>query len=362
MTSVVKHEMFIEKDTQTTATENVIIGNAANETSTTADTSDGMSESSRVTVVFEVDTPRDENPSSAIEESIDSKPEELTSYLSDIREIISTKEYLKLQHFIFQRLLIENNTEDIDLNVNDGKYIIECCNNTCKTFVHRDEITLRLSPEDKLKFYQHLVDANADPRIKTCPTCSHVTSFPKEKSKCLKNTKSHPQRSRVQCSQCELWWCFYCHAPWHSGLTCKQYLKGDRLMKTWAKKTHHGQVNAQKCPRCKVYIQRTVGCDHMHCTRCGTKFCYRCGDRLLKVRYFGGHYNKFSIFGCKYKYKADKPFQRKFVRAAVFGSQLMIVPLLGTLGIIALGLGLFIIPVYMGGMLLYYKVEYKFKR
>jgi hypothetical protein len=35
-------------------------------------------------------------------------------------------------------------------------------------------------------------------------------------------------------------------------LTCKQYRKGDRLLKTWAKETNHGQVNAQRCPRCSV--------------------------------------------------------------------------------------------------------------
>lgn len=57
---------------------------------------------------------------------------------------------------------------------------------------------------------------------------------------------------RVQCSECNYHWCFKCHAPWHEGLSCKQYRKGDRLLKSWAKEKIHGQLNAQQCPKCKV--------------------------------------------------------------------------------------------------------------
>mmetsp|Transcript_5929 Transcript_5929/g.16099 ORF Transcript_5929/g.16099 Transcript_5929/m.16099 type:complete len:175 (-) Transcript_5929:518-1042(-) len=38
-------------------------------------------------------------------------------------------------------------------------------------------------------------------------------------------------------------------------------------------------VNATKCPDCKVPIQRSEGCDHMTCNQCSCYFCYRCGVR-----------------------------------------------------------------------------------
>ncbi|GAB6027524.1 hypothetical protein CHUAL_001772 [Chamberlinius hualienensis] len=248
------------------------------------------------------------------------------------------------------------------LKVNEGIVKIECCNNKCETVVHRDEISEYLDPADKQRFYQFLADVNSDPWMKTCPQCSHVTKFANVKPKQITSTKKYPIRSRLVCTECNLPWCFNCHAPWHPGFTCKQYRKGDRLTRSWANEIHHGQLNAQKCPRCQVYIQRTTGCDHMHCTRCKTDFCYRCGDRLRKLRFFGDHYSKLSVFGCKYRYKADKPVQRKLVRGAVFGGKLMVAPLLGTLGacagVIALGFGIFILPVY-GSVRLYQKFHTK---
>lgn len=246
-----------------------------------------------------------------------------------------------------------------ETKVADGTVKIECCSPRCRHYVHRDEISARLDGTVKHRFYQFLVQANADPHVKTCPGCNHITRLVGSGKVKTKNTKKHPERCRMKCSECGLTWCFSCQASWHDGITCRQYRKGDRLLKSWAHEVQHGQVNAQKCPKCQVYIQRTTGCDHMHCTRCKTDFCYRCGDRLRKLRFFGDHYSKLSIFGCKYRYKADKPLQRKLIRGAVFGGKLMVAPVLGTLGAcagaIALGFGIFILPVY-GGVRLYQRL------
>lgn len=57
---------------------------------------------------------------------------------------------------------------------------------------------------------------------------------------------------QVQCTKCQFVWCFKCHSPWHEGLKCRDYKKGDKLLRNWASVIEHGQRNAQKCPRCKV--------------------------------------------------------------------------------------------------------------
>lgn len=39
--------------------------------------------------------------------------------------------------------------------------------------------------------------------------------------------------------------------------------------------------NLQRCPRCRVVIQRSEGCNKMKCEVCGTLFCYLCGISLF---------------------------------------------------------------------------------
>ncbi|RWS06761.1 putative E3 ubiquitin-protein ligase RNF217-like protein [Dinothrombium tinctorium] len=101
-----------------------------------------------------------------------------------------------------------------------------------------------------------------------------------------------------------------------------------------------------------TYIQRSSGCDHMHCTRCQTNFCYRCGDKLRRLKFFGDHYSKLSVFGCKYRYKAESPVQRKLIRGAVFGTKIMIAPVLGSLvicaGAMIFGVAIAALPLYSG--------------
>ncbi|XP_037394081.1 probable E3 ubiquitin-protein ligase RNF217 isoform X2 [Pygocentrus nattereri] len=163
---------------------------------------------------------------------------------------------------------------------------------------------------------------------------------------CLKTYIS----SQVQCSKCQFVWCFKCHAPWHEGLKCREYRKGDKLLRHWASVIEHGQRNAQKCPRCKIHIQRTEGCDHMTCTQCNTNFCYRCGEKYRHLRFFGDHTSNLSVFGCKYRYLPDKPHLRRLVRGSVCVSKVLVAPVVIVLvvivGALALVIGLFAFPIY----------------
>ncbi|KAI7821806.1 RWD domain-containing protein [Kickxella alabastrina] len=38
--------------------------------------------------------------------------------------------------------------------------------------------------------------------------------------------------------------------------------------------------SSQQCPKCKLFIQKAFGCNHMQCTRCAAHFCYLCGVLL----------------------------------------------------------------------------------
>lgn len=145
------------------------------------------------------------------------------------------------------------------MQINTGIVQLRCPSSDCNIYIHRDEILARLPTETKEKYYRFLVDANNDPNVKTCPRCSYIHKLEKpisskQKSKKLrkKNKKRLDTSSCVVCPDCSLKWCFSCQAPWHENATCKEFRKGDKLLRTWAQEYRYGQNNAQKCPHCKV--------------------------------------------------------------------------------------------------------------
>jgi hypothetical protein len=147
-------------------------------------------------------------------------------------------------------------------DVKEGILKIHCPIPSCKAFITKDEIVYRLPNDLKIKFNKYLIDANADPCIKTCPRCSHITNLG-DRAKELGKRKVKKHGLSVCCTECDLKWCFPCQAPWHEGVMCKQFRTGDKLVKDWAKTLHPGSrtKNAVKCPRCKVNIgNRRVVC------------------------------------------------------------------------------------------------------
>ncbi|XP_060066313.1 uncharacterized protein LOC132546604 [Ylistrum balloti] len=247
---------------------------------------------------------------------------------------------------------MENYVEE---KVKNGAVSIQCIGQ-CESLVHRNEILSLLSVEMKEKYYKFLVDANQDPMVKTCPQCSTIYNMTKEEQRAAKK-RAKSLRTNVTCLKCDLVWCFPCHAPEHQGITCKEYLKGDKLLKSWAKiKTRGQDLNAQKCPRCKVFIQRNGGCDHMTCKQCGTSFCYRCGERYIitndVTRLIGNHHSKFSPLGCKYNLMPNRPCARKLIRGSVLGAKVLGGILLGGLlvaaGVILVGTSFIVFPAYKG--------------
>ena len=172
--------------------------------------------------------------------------------------------------------------------INDGRIQIPCVTSDCNKYLPR-ELIIDTIRHDKtlharyLKLYSNL---NQNPRSKTCkwsqgssssrstefihsgPRCSLMysldapgsveTSVEKEKKK---SSKSYEKKlpKQVQCSTCSLVWCFRCQAPWHENMTCKQFVKGDKLLHKWTKQKNEEQWNARKCPKCSSFIQRAGG-------------------------------------------------------------------------------------------------------
>ncbi|KAK2864270.1 hypothetical protein Q7C36_003424 [Tachysurus vachellii] len=235
----------------------------------------------------------------------------------------------------------------ITSQVVSGLAEIVCPIPECSGYLAESVVLAHLASENVAKYKYFLELGRLDSGTKTCPKCSLFTSL---KGRGEPTQSKVEPKYKIQCSKCELVWCFRCHAPWHEGLKCREYRKGDKLLHNWASIIEHGQRNAQKCPRCKVHIQRVDGCDHMTCRQCNTNFCYRCGEKYRQLRFFGDHTSNLSVFGCKYRYLPEKPHLRRFIRGSVCAGKVLVAPVLIVLvvviGALALVIGLVAFPIY----------------
>nr|XP_032808967.1 probable E3 ubiquitin-protein ligase RNF217 isoform X1 [Petromyzon marinus] len=260
---------------------------------------------------------------------------------------------------------------------------VRCPTPECPGALSERVVLTHLGAEQAARFCYLLALSRAGSRTRPCPGCGHLLtpggggpataaragdgtssdvgdaveggSLPAPHGKLVKRgSRKRKERppSKVQCPKCHVLWCFACHAPWHEGVSCKDYRGGDKLLQRWAGQVNvQGQRNAQKCPRCKVHIQKTEGCNHMICSQCETNFCYRCGERYRELRFFGDHNTKHSVFGCRFIYYPERPNLRRLVRGALCGAKLCATPLLLVaiviFGILALLVGIFAGPIYL---------------
>jgi hypothetical protein len=87
-----------------------------------------------------------------------------------------------------------------------------------------------------------------------------------------------PGDTYFECLKCKKKYCLDCQVEWHAGVSCEKYKKwaaeNNQADQLFDKYKHNSK--GKDCPKCKRYIEKTNGCDHMRC-RCGTEFCYSCG-------------------------------------------------------------------------------------
>ena len=183
-------------------------------------------------------------------------------------------------------------------HINEAQIRIICP--SCPHIFTREEILALLASDDQNndtaeRYKRFYADINHEPHIKTCPNCCALKEIDKHLVEGVRWRKTIPRH--VTCDECQFHWCFYCHAPWHEKMTCKDYREGEKLLRAWAAQTDNNQQNAQQCPRCKVFISRNGGCPHMVCSKCHCDFCYNCGKRRYGIKFLGSHESRFSPFG-----------------------------------------------------------------
>ena len=254
----------------------------------------------------------------------------------------------------------------IATNVGEGRIQIFCPHPECGKPLPKRTILSHMQhdPKTKEKYNRFCLDVEGDGTKKTCPNCCQITEHHLPRLRKLTD-----KELKVRCPACELEWCFRCQAPWHKSLSCQVFQKGNTQFKTWTRERNgNGIANCQKCPTCRVFIQRSTGCPHMTCSRCDTHFCYDCGGRFLDVLFIDHKYgSELEFWGCPKDYLPNNPVKRKLARGGWLGARISFlagypVLLVGAAALVIVG-GLIILPVYGGYKLYrYHKNMRKYRR
>lgn len=110
------------------------------------------------------------------------------------------------------------------------------------------------------------------------------------------------------CDRCDYSFCAACREAYHPSTRCvaqihrlerlglQDKLNGPSDKNQQRRKQLAEELESLKlilsetvpCPKCKMPVSRTQGCNHMICANCTTHFCYRCGTDITDVGY--GHF------------------------------------------------------------------------
>ena len=259
--------------------------------------------------------------------------------------------------------------EMIATNINEGRAYIHCPNPECTKGLKRDFIMQHLDAGMKNKYERFRLNYEADNTKKTCPNCCYITEKDLPPFIPTKKQKLTPNEYHIICKECAFDWCFNCHSPWHENISCNENKKGDKRFYEWTKSRQTGFIpNCQKCPKCKVYIQRSEGCDYMTCNQCNSHFCYKCGGYFRDFPGLGYHYDRYSVLGCPYNYSPNNPLKRRAVRGTnLCGKVTTLTPFLGYPGLVIGGVAVVVVVVavalpIVGGAVGTYKLYKYVKR
>lgn len=102
---------------------------------------------------------------------------------------------------------------------------------------------------------------------------------------------------KFKCVACRAAFCVHHGVAWHRGETCAQYDyrtdRSIRKMEDEASRKLIGELG-KKCPneKCRWWIEKNSGCDHMTCSKCRHQFCWVCLATYKPIRDQGNHMHR----------------------------------------------------------------------
>lgn len=149
------------------------------------------------------------------------------------------------------------------LQINENKLDLVCT--ACMLPVERWILEAVLPPEVMEKYDRFDLQRTLEREFNlfNCPNaaCRNIVAAP-DGAKC------------IQCPECKKEYCMECKVEWHRGINCAKY-------KEWAAENKDADAltlvflqrgGGKQCPKCRVWIEKNQGCDHMTCRKCKYQF------------------------------------------------------------------------------------------
>ncbi|KZT61087.1 hypothetical protein CALCODRAFT_491746 [Calocera cornea HHB12733] len=173
-----------------------------------------------------------------------------------------------------------------------------------------------------------------DPTIIYCPLQVCQAPVPKPKMEEVSSGKENRWDALRTCPRCGLSFCAYCRRTWHGVLTRCVFAKAQAFVLEYQKaaegsqarkaiEQRYGRANVLRlvaqheedeknrawlkqstmpCPGCQVHVEKSFGCNHMTCSKCGCHYCFSCGEKVNAQNpyaHFNDLRNKCMLFDAK---------------------------------------------------------------
>ena len=195
-----------------------------------------------------------------------------------LKEKEKRNNYLECYHYFCDDCYYEYFKEKISNN-QIGR--IKCLQKDCDTILNSNFIEKILYRDiPLLEQYKNLESRRQlilNPNIQLCP-------YPN----CESYAKKDANTNYVCCIQNKHKFCFNCLKDWHGNKKCDDSI--DKSFEKW-----RASNKVKRCPKCKFFIEKNFGCNHITCSSCGYQFCWLCLGE-----YSSGHYEFGRCSGLQY--------------------------------------------------------------
>ena len=113
---------------------------------------------------------------------------------------------------------------------------------------------------NKYKKFKIRNDLYSNENVKFCPI-----------KNCESYAKKEGDNKYVTCLEGHQF-CFQCSKPWHGNKKCQDEI--DKDFKKWKR-----NKLVKRCPKCKFWTEKNLGCNHMTCPECKYEWCWFCGSK-----------------------------------------------------------------------------------
>ncbi|KAL4439318.1 hypothetical protein ABPG74_016981 [Tetrahymena malaccensis] len=234
-------------------------------------------------------------------------------------ENMISQEYLPLicDHIFHKNCLAQY----FNTQISEKKFPIKCPSSNCVIPIQQQDLQEVLSFSEFQKYekfcLQNYIDSNQD-EISWCPTPNCEFAFILEDG-----------QYTLKCPLCKKSYCLSCKCDYHQGQTCQEYKISNNFSED-DKKLEQLAIGLKfkKCSKCKMWVEKNQGCDHMTC-RCGYQFCYKCGGVYLKCECtqqqypfmnFNQRYDNFDIMDDQPNFNLFNDRVRNRKRQSLFGN------------------------------------------